>query len=165
MRTSVIVMRLRVILLLKGFSMTQLHCLMRMERISRRQSLAVDANYILISIILFFFSPKDFMYLFLERGKGRREGEKHQCVVASCVSPTGSLVCNPGMCPRLEIELVTLWFAGWHSIHWATPARAAPFFYNNRILVWYITAQNKSTFPGLPCSWEECSWHYDGAKS
>ena len=27
-----------------------------------------------------------------------------------------------------------------------------PFFYNNRILVGYITAQNKSTFLSLPCS-------------
>ena len=31
---------------------------------------------------VFFF--KDFIYFFLERGrKGQREGEKHQCVVAS----------------------------------------------------------------------------------
>ena len=49
--------------------------------------------------------------------EGGREGEKHQCVVASCESPTGNLACNPGMCPRLGIELVTLWFAGQHSIH------------------------------------------------
>ena len=26
-----------------------------------------------------------------------REGEKHHCVVASCVPPTGDLACNPGM--------------------------------------------------------------------
>ena len=35
-----------------------------------------------------------FTYLFLERrreGEREREGEKHQCVVASCVSPTGDL--------------------------------------------------------------------------
>ena len=31
-------------------------------------------------------------------------GEKHQCVVASRVSPTGDLARNPGMCPRLGIE-------------------------------------------------------------
>ena len=43
-------------------------------------------------------------YLFLEgrEGKGRRKGEKHQCVVASCAPPTGDLVCNPGMCPDWE---------------------------------------------------------------
>ena len=31
-----------------------------------------------------------------------REGEKHQCVVASCMPPTGDLACNPGMCPDWE---------------------------------------------------------------
>ena len=39
--------------------------------------------------------------------------------------PTGDLALNPGMCPRLGIEQVALWFAGQHSIHWATPARAS----------------------------------------
>ena len=38
--------------------------------------------------------------------------------------PTGDLTHNPGMCPRLGMEPMTLWFAGSHSIHWATPARA-----------------------------------------
>ena len=31
-----------------------------------------------------------------------REGEKHQCVFASQVSPTRDLACNPGMCPDWE---------------------------------------------------------------
>ena len=35
-------------------------------------------------------------------GEGKREGEKHQCVFASCVSPTGDLAHNPGMCPDWE---------------------------------------------------------------
>ena len=35
------------------------------------------------------------LYLFLERGReGEREGEKHQCVVASHAPPTGDLGCN-----------------------------------------------------------------------
>ena len=40
--------------------------------------------------LLFLEFFKDFMYLFLERGegKGEREGEKHQCVVASHAPPT-----------------------------------------------------------------------------
>ena len=39
-------------------------------------------------------------FIFRQRGKeGEREGEKHQCVVASCSPPTGDLACNPGMCP------------------------------------------------------------------
>ena len=48
---------------------------------------------------------KDFIYLFLERGRGgEREGEKQQCgnMVASHTLPTGDLACNPGMCPDWE---------------------------------------------------------------
>ena len=43
---------------------------------------------------------KDFIYSFLERkgGRKKREGEKHQCVVASQTPPTGDLAHNPGMC-------------------------------------------------------------------
>ena len=36
--------------------------------------------------------------------EGEREGEKHQCVVASHVPPTGDLACNPGMCPDWELN-------------------------------------------------------------
>ena len=55
---------------------------------------------------------KDFIYLFFrerrregerEGGERRREGErereKHQCVVAPHVPPTGDLAHNPGMFP------------------------------------------------------------------
>ena len=34
--------------------------------------------------------------------EGEREGEKHQCVVASRTPPTGDLARNPGMCPDWE---------------------------------------------------------------
>ena len=44
----------------------------------------------------FFF--KDFIYLF----EGEGGGEKHQCVVASHVPPTGDQARNPGMCPDWE---------------------------------------------------------------
>ena len=41
--------------------------------------------------------------IFRERGReGEREGEKHQCVVASLTPPTGDLAHNPGMCPNWE---------------------------------------------------------------
>ena len=37
--------------------------------------------------------------LFFREGKGgEREGEKHQCVVASCAPPTGDPAGNPGLC-------------------------------------------------------------------
>ena len=42
-------------------------------------------------ILYFLIFLKDFIYLFLERGKeGVREGEKHQCVVASGVPLLGT---------------------------------------------------------------------------
>ena len=47
-----------------------------------------------------FFFKDLFIYLFLDRGKGRegeREGEKHLCVMAP-----GDLAHNPGMCPDWE---------------------------------------------------------------
>ena len=44
-----------------------------------------------------------YLFIFRERGReGEREGEKHQCVVASHTFPTGDLAVNPGMCPELE---------------------------------------------------------------
>ena len=45
------------------------------------------------------------IYLFLDRGEGReKEGEKHQCVVASRVSPTEDLARNPGTYPGWELN-------------------------------------------------------------
>ena len=41
-------------------------------------------------------------YLFVSREQireGERDGEKHQCVVASHTPPTGDQACNPGMRP------------------------------------------------------------------
>ena len=66
-----------------------------------------------------FFFLRLFIYLFLERGEGQeKEGERHQCLVASHTPHTR----EPG--PRLGTELATLWFTGQRSIHWATPAGA-----------------------------------------
>ena len=47
---------------------------------------------------------KDFIYFTFRQKEreGEREGEKHQCVVASHVPPTGHLACKPGMCPDWE---------------------------------------------------------------
>ena len=52
--------------------------------------------------IYFYFLKILFIY-FLERGEGKEEeGEKYQCVVASCMPPTGDLSRNPGMHPTWE---------------------------------------------------------------
>ena len=51
--------------------------------------------------ILFF--KRFYLFIFRERGRGgEREGEKHNCVVASYKSPTGDLAHNPGICPDWE---------------------------------------------------------------
>ena len=53
------------------------------------------------SIPLWIF--KKILFIFRERGReGEREGERHQCVVASRAPPTGGLAHNPGMCPDWE---------------------------------------------------------------
>ena len=73
--------------------------------------------YTHISFLFLHSFFKDLFIYFLERGQGREKEEKHQCVVPSHTPPTGDLFHNPGMCPRLGIEPMTLWFSGWHSIH------------------------------------------------
>ena len=58
-----------------------------------------------LASILYKFFRRHFIYFFRQRGrKGRREGQKHQCVVASHVPPTGDLACNPGLCPDWELN-------------------------------------------------------------
>ena len=73
-----------------------------------KTSAAFPILFYFIFIIILLWSFKKyfiFVYLFIFRdwGKeGEREREKHQCVVASYVAPTGDLACNPGMCPDWE---------------------------------------------------------------
>ena len=46
---------------------------------------------------------KDFIYLFLEGGKGEiKRGRETSMCVASHTPLTGDLACNPGMCPDWE---------------------------------------------------------------
>ena len=46
-----------------------------------------------------------YWFIFRERGReGERKGEKHQCVVASCMFPTEDLACNPSMCPDWQLN-------------------------------------------------------------
>ena len=64
--------------------------------------------------VLNFLFLKDFylfIYFLIERERGK-EGEKHRCVAASCMPPTGNLASNPGVCPRLGIKRAILWLAG-----------------------------------------------------
>ena len=54
------------------------------------------------SLKILFYFLKDFLKG--EVGEGEREGEKHQCVVASFAPPTGDLACNSGMCLDWELN-------------------------------------------------------------
>ena len=68
-----------------------------------KEPLSQGSLHTVILFKLISFLKKDFIYLFLERGREREiEGEKHQCVVAPCVHPTRDLACNPGMSPDWE---------------------------------------------------------------
>ena len=83
--------------------------------------------------IVFFFKfrifKKFYLSVFREMGReGEWEGEKHLCVkdtLTGCLSHTPNQGPGPQLrnVPWLGIEPVTLQFAGWHSIHWATPVR------------------------------------------
>ena len=69
---------------------------------------------------------KDFIYLFLEKGReGERKSEKPQCVVDSYVrAPYWGPGLQTRYVPWLGIEPVILCFTVQHSTHWATPANA-----------------------------------------
>ena len=66
----------------------------------KRSHVITEAFSYLISFFLRFY-----LFTFKQRGReGEREGEKPQCVVASCAPPAGDLSCNPGMCPDWELN-------------------------------------------------------------
>ena len=73
---------------------------------------------------------KFYLFIFRERGReGERKGEKHQCVVASCVLPTGDLARNPGMCPDWELNQCLFGpQVGTHSTEPYHPGLQRPYF-------------------------------------
>ena len=80
-----------------------------------------------------FFLKILFIYLFLERkGKGGRERgrETSMCGCLSC-APHWGPGRQPRHVPQLGTKPATPWFAGRHSIHWATSARAGHIYLQN----------------------------------
>ena len=62
-------------------------------------------SFFTYSKIISFFLKDFILFIFRERGREEeREGEKHQCVVASHATPTGDLAHNPGMCSDWELN-------------------------------------------------------------
>ena len=66
------------------------------------------------------FFKKKRLFIFRE-GKGGRETSMCGCLSSAPYWGPGR---QPRHVPWLGIELATLWLAGCHSIHWATPDRA-----------------------------------------
>ena len=65
---------------------------------------SIFLSYTLYIYLVFYFIYilKILLICFQRERKEGRKGEKHQCVVASCATPTGVPACNPGMCPDRE---------------------------------------------------------------
>ena len=58
------------------------------------------SNYLILYFLFF-----KILFIFRERGrKGESKGEKHQCVVASCMPSTRNLARNPGVHPDRELN-------------------------------------------------------------
>ena len=82
-----------------------------------------------------------FIYLFIERGEGReKERERNVSVWLPLTCPsTGDLAHTTQACALAHwIKQVTLWFTGWHSIHWTTSARALLWSFYSLIQAPYV---------------------------
>ena len=77
---------------------------------------------------VFFFLKILFIYFQSEGKGGRKRGRETSMCGCLLHSPNRGPGLQPSHVPRLGIEPVTIWFTGWHSIHWATPARAPGLF-------------------------------------
>ena len=73
------------------------------------------------------FLKKDFIIYFLVGKGGRKRGRETSMCGCLSHAPYRGPGPQPRHVPWLGIELTTLWLAGWHTIHWATPARARSF--------------------------------------
>ena len=123
----------------------------RLEWMSFSLQVKKDSGFVSVSLfpsfILFFkFFLKIYFLIFRQRGReGKRKVEKHQCVVASRVCPTGDLAHNPGMCPAWESNQQPSGLqAGAQSTEPHQPG-----------LILFLTS-----FLKLPYS-SECVYHYD----
>ena len=68
-------------------------------------SICCEFLVIFKKLLFIFYFILFYLFIFRERGReGERKGEKHQCVVAFCMSPIGDLAHNPGMCTDWELN-------------------------------------------------------------
>ena len=82
----------------------------------------------LSSLVFLSFFKRFYLLIFRESRRDRERGRKTS--MCGCFSHTPNW--GPGLqlrhVPWLGIKPATLWSAGQHSIHWATPARAVPWY-------------------------------------
>ena len=73
------------------------------ESFTQELTLPAGCFFLSFSFFFFFLFFGRFHLLIFREGEGReKEGEKHQCAVASHMPLTGDLARNPGMCPDWE---------------------------------------------------------------
>ena len=110
----------------------------------------IPSNWIYATFSFFLFHLfKVNLIIFREMGReGGKKGEKHHCVRDTSASwllhtPSWGPDLQPRHVPWLGIEPATLWFVGWCSIHWATPARANWQYFKNSVQIkFYVTYLN-----------------------
>ena len=85
---------------------------------------------------------KDLITCRLKEREGEREEEKHQCVVASLVPPTGDLAPNPGMCPDWELHQQLLV----QSTEPRQPGLVYKDFFFDLFLLSLLNSENKITY-------------------
>ena len=97
-------------------------------------------------VVFLFYVFRDFIYLFLERGGGRKGRETSMCGCLSHAPHKG-----PGQqsrhVPQQGIEPAILWFAGQCSTHWATLSRADSSIFD--VLIWKKIKLGKFSVPNF----------------
>ena len=73
---------------------------------------------------MYFFKKWFYLLIFREGKAGRKRGRETSMCGCLWSTPYWGPGLQPRHVPWLGIELVTLWFTGWCSVHWATPARS-----------------------------------------
>ena len=73
--------------------------------VSLSKTLSSCILWTIFVVSIFSFLKNNILFIFRQRRReGKREGEKHQCLVASVCPTLGNLALNPGMCPDWELN-------------------------------------------------------------
>ena len=111
-------------------------------------------NFSILNISSLFLSLKKYLFIF-RKGKGERKRGR-ETSMCGCLwhAPHWGPGPQPRHVPWLEFKSATLWFTGWHSIHWTTPARAKCLIFE------WIPAYLWVGETGIPWSWSLAKWFF-----